>query len=263
MEALHEHIVQVQSAGGQSAVIGCESAAAEPYLRQLPFNDLRYQLALYVGRPIPLYAFLYHEYIVNFMGNQAHSTLILDCAASPENLQLRLAYSFVAGDLLAVTLKDGGEIHWGWGAPWEMQGPDQEAALRLLAHLTAWRQHAARDYLCYGRMERPAAVETEAADQVLLVRTDGPALSWAPVLASRWTSPHGQQAQVLVNYRDRPVDCTLLIRGMDEQSVTVVADPLGRVHTTVNVHAGRLPLVLGPLAALLIELGPDAPSGRQ
>ncbi len=260
MAAMHEHIAHVQSAGGQTAVIGCEGAAAEPYLRHLPFNDLRYQLALYVGRPIPLYAFLYHEYIVNFMGNQAHSTLILDCAASPENLQLRLAYSFVAGDLLAVTLKDGGEIHWGWGAPWEMEAPNQGAALRLLAHLTAWRQHAARDYLCYGRMERPAAVETEAADQVLLVRTDGSLQTWEPIVTSRWTGPHGHEAQILVNYRDRAVDCVLLVPDMEGRAVAVVADPQGQTKTATGVRAGRVRLRLDPLSALLIEFGPENPS---
>ncbi|MBR5602016.1 MAG: hypothetical protein IKW24_05245, partial [Clostridia bacterium] len=51
-------------------LLGCESAAAEPFMGNLLMSDNRFELNYHIGTPVPLYAYIYHEYLRNFMGNQ-------------------------------------------------------------------------------------------------------------------------------------------------------------------------------------------------
>ena len=83
-------------------LLGCESAAAEPYIEELRLSDNRYELCYTYGRPIPVYDYLYHPYLKNFMGNQVSCPL----AYTTELCELRLSYSFLAGDLLTLVLND-------------------------------------------------------------------------------------------------------------------------------------------------------------
>jgi len=80
---------------GQGMLFGCESAAGEPYIPQLMLSDNRFNLGWIYGKPVPMFAYVYHEYLSNFMGNQV-------CAAGtfepdPESLAYRLAYALTAG----------------------------------------------------------------------------------------------------------------------------------------------------------------------
>ena len=76
---------------GNGMVFGCESAAGEPYTPYLLLSDNRFNLNWIYGKPVPMFSWVYHEYLNNFMGNQV-------CAAGtfepdPESLAYRLAYS--------------------------------------------------------------------------------------------------------------------------------------------------------------------------
>ena len=51
-------------------IFGCESAAAEPFIKNLLFSDNRWTLAELVGDAVPAYAYIYHSRVNNFMGNQ-------------------------------------------------------------------------------------------------------------------------------------------------------------------------------------------------
>ncbi len=105
MSRLHDPLAATLGALPRPPMLGCE-AAAEPYQRRLPFNDLRYHMALVMGRPVPLYAYLYHERIANFMGNG----VVVGAEGQPPDervLRARFAYSFIAGDVPAVVLKGG------------------------------------------------------------------------------------------------------------------------------------------------------------
>jgi len=57
-------------ASGSKMIIGCEGAASEPFIGQLPFNDLRFNVGLFFGKTVPAYSYLFHEYLNNFMGNK-------------------------------------------------------------------------------------------------------------------------------------------------------------------------------------------------
>ena len=134
-------------------LFGCESAAAEPFIGNLLFSDNRYELNHYIGRPVPLYAYLYHEYLHNFMGNQVASPL----ACHTDTLCAQLAYSFTAGDCMTLVMLPGGELlpFWGYNEQWH---PDKEKVLRFIKNLMRFYTEEAKPYLLFGRMEKALPV---------------------------------------------------------------------------------------------------------
>ena len=45
----------------EKVLLGCESAAAETYIPKLLFSDNRYHINYGIGRPVPAYAYVYHD----------------------------------------------------------------------------------------------------------------------------------------------------------------------------------------------------------
>ncbi|WP_027483142.1 DUF6259 domain-containing protein [Deinococcus pimensis] len=200
--------VSALHADGHAMVLGTEGAAAPTYADPLPFNDARWNFAFMPGRPVPLYAFLYHEYTNNFMGNQVGAYDVLDVEACPENLAQRVAYAFTIGDLPAVVLRVGGGVDWSWNARSTSDPPDQGAVKTLIRHLNAWRRGAGRAFLHLGRMLPPFPVE--GVVNVPLRRRDGSVLDVPSLLTSRWRAPNGREAQFVVNYRAEAQRCRVV-----------------------------------------------------
>lgn len=198
MMGLFHSLQRINSSSTHKVGLGCEAAAAEPFIPYLTFNDLRYNIALWAGCPIPLYQYLYHEYINNFMGNQNSSSTTIDIERSPYNLLWRTGYAFVAGEMLTVVLKDRGQIHWDWGTEWNSPGPDQDLIAQLIRNLNSWRTTMGQPYLMYGRMLKPFPVSV-ASSQTIYMRA-GHQLHVPSVLTSRWRGDDGTEAQFLVNY---------------------------------------------------------------
>lgn len=202
-ELIGEVRKELAESGKPNVILGCEAAAAECFIEQLPLNDLRFHMGFAYGRPVPAYAFVYHEYTTNFMGNQVEGLVLLDQIRSPHNLMLRLAYSFCAGDLLTGVLKDKGELHWSWCTKWEVTPPPQEPLVEFMRHLNSWRKGAGKPFLFFGRMEKTIPFDgPEHLPLHLNPEKFKTTLDYSTVLASRWTSQDGRDAQILVNYSD-------------------------------------------------------------
>lgn len=189
---------------GKGMVFGCESAAGEPYIPQLLMSDNRFNLNWIYGRPVPMFAYVYHEYLNNFMGNQV-------CAAGtfendPESLAYRLAYSFAAGDLPTLILTADGRLAQAWGDRQFDELPDEEQTLELVKNLTAIRRGAGKKFLCGGRMIQPHPV-IGAGTRVFGMKTGAKTLAADRVLTSRWLAPDGTVAQLLVNWTKEDVRC--------------------------------------------------------
>lgn len=129
-------------------VFGCETATSEPFLSLLRFSDNRYELNYYVGTPIPMYAYVYHEYINNFMGNQVGMPL----SREEYSYLYRAAYSFLAGDMLTIVMTDAGNIAFAWNDDGRKYYTDKKVAHTFLRNLNAWRQKGAKNHLHMGKM---------------------------------------------------------------------------------------------------------------
>ncbi len=203
MRSLLGHVHDQLAEDGHGEVIfGCEAAAAESYLDQLPVNDLRYHMGWWFGRPVPALSFVFHDLCANFMGNQVEAMVLIDREKSPDNLFLRLAYSFAAGDMLTVLLADNGDIHWSWCTKWDIPVPEQNPVREFIRHLNAWRRGPGKDFLVFGRMEKTP--EIRGAEVIPLKLTDGRSLDYPAVLSSCWLTPDGRNKVLfLVNYSAR------------------------------------------------------------
>lgn len=184
-------------------LLGCESAAGEAFIGNLLFSDNRYELNYMIGRPVPLYAYLYHEYLRNFMGNQ------VSCPFHPdlETLRYRLAYSFSIGDCMTLVVTPEGELAPNWGRPHFTVPQDKEKALRLISNLTKFYKVQGKRYLYNGRM---TVLEDFECETVTYGRRNSERSVILPsVLASAWCDDGERIAYILVNPEDREAQCTL------------------------------------------------------
>jgi len=236
---------------GRRVLIGCEGAAAEPFLPYLKLNDLRCHLHYWTGRPVPAYAYVYHEYINNFMGNQNTACVIIDIDKSPLNLHQRIAYSFTAGDMILLTLRDKGEVHWDWGTSWDVKKPDQQSINTLVRNLNAWRRGFGKAFLCYGRMEKPCKL-TGTYDIPMTLKIDHK-IHLPSLFTSRWISPDGRDCQIVVNYTEKQQSCDILCGDLAKQIVRVYQRPSSKAYKTVPVKQAKAALNVPALSAVMVE----------
>lgn len=237
MERIFKKVRKDLKEAGSDMLIGCEGAASEPFIGYLPFNDLRYNIGFFFGRPVPAYSYLFHEYLNNFMGNQntIHDALVL--AENPDCVLFRIAYSFAAGDLITVALGDGGRIHWGWDVPWEVEAPEQEPVFELIKNLNIWRRER-KEYMHFGKMIRPKEVKTEG--EFVLKLKGGAKTKYSSLLTSRWKSQQGKEGQIIVNFLAKEQVCSA-------ECEKVFISP----ETEAEKYEGRI--IIPPLSAVLVE----------
>ena len=194
-------------------LIGCEAAACEPLLDDMRFNDLRYNLDLMYGIPVPAYAYVFGEYVANYMGNHTTATRLLDTRLYPDNIFYRTAYSFAQGDILTFMLKNYGKVNWEWNDPWEDdKEPDQEEYLSFAKTLNDFRNGILFEPLRFGKMVKPRQVScgkyTEKIDRKALVRI------LDEIVTTRFVTDDGRDIQIFVNFNRRCV--TFGLRGKIE-----------------------------------------------
>jgi len=173
-------------------LLGCESAAAEPFMPNLLFSDNRFELNYDIGQAIPLYAYLYHEYVRNFMGNQ------VSCPFSHHELTLpfRLAYSFTAGDAMTLVLTPNGELMTNWGDHDFTDLPDYQTVISFVGTLQKFYKEKAGKWLFDGKMIKTPAYETE---KVIFHHRNGREIPVDAVLSTAWDKD-GDKVQIFVNH---------------------------------------------------------------
>ena len=135
------------------ALLGCESAASDAFLPQLSFSDNRFELAHFIGKAVPLYSYLYHEFAHNFMGNQVSGLLFAD------SFLYRVAYSFTAGDMPTLVLCPKGFLLSKWGQRTFDEVPVEEDVLTFIKNLRQFYVDN-KEIMCFGSMVKPCAYET-------------------------------------------------------------------------------------------------------
>ena len=182
------------------------------------------------------------------MGNQNGVSQMIDIEKLPYNFLQRLAYSFCAGDMLTVIIRDDGEMIWDWGGSWTVSGPDREQTVRLINNLNGWRQGIGKDYLIYGRMLKPLPVEG-MHDVPMITRTTGLIIPFESLFTSNWLLDDGRKSQFLVNYL--PVKQSVSIDFSDYRDIRIHTAPDHAVGNTANV--GKIEIEIEPLSAVMVS----------
>lgn len=201
-------------------LFGCESAAAEPFIGNLAMSDNRFELNYLYGAPVPLYAYLYHEYVRNFMGNQ----VCCPFDSAQDTLHYRLGYSFSIGDLMTLVLCPNGKLMTHWGTRDFEHCPDMETTLAFIKNLMSFYRGDARKYLYAGKMKNCSDIECE---EIAIPLERGKGFAKLPrLLSSCWEAEDGKTAYIVVNpdtapahfyidkieYEVEPLNARLVIR---------------------------------------------------
>lgn len=222
-------------------LFGCESAAAESYIPYLKFSDNRFNLNYLLGRQIPLYAYIFHKYVNNFMGNQVFTQGIIKHEKSPFNILERVAYAFTAGDFITLVLNENGEIMWNWGANPKDGTPPQQPVKTLVRNLNYWRKNYGK-YLHTGDMCKNFEVlcDENIIERNFVEKTERPKIH-----TSAWRAQDGRFGQFLVNYNEEETPCTVCL---SDKSFALT--PQNGEKLAVS---GRIDVKIPPLSAVLIE----------
>ena len=223
-------------------LFGCESAAAEPFIPQLMLSDNRFELNYHMGTPVPLYSYIYHQYVNNFMGNQVGLNFI----STPDNLFYRLGYSFAAGDLLTLVITDTGEIMQYWGSREFSILPDKEKTLEFIKNLNLWRVGAGKKYLHTGKMVKPFKVLCDGNKSFELENRNP--LVVQRLLTSRFEASDKSTGQVIINYDEQDVSFSADIP--EGLSVMVYQSPDGQ---DKYIYTGENIIIKGRTAVLLVS----------
>ena len=249
-EAMHNIFKEFQpifEKSGYKPIVGCEAAASEVNLPYLFFNDARATINLFVGTPVPAYAFVNHEYVNNFMGNQNAVSASIDIKKSPMNFLQRLAYSFCAGDMLTVILRGNGDMIWDWGTKWETETPDQKHIIQLVRNLNVWRTGAGKDFLVTGRMLKPLAFQ--GATNLPMITVPGQRnINFPSVFTSNWQFGNERKAQFFVNYLPNEQEITLNVSALKDIRIFRSASDVNGE----NASEKEIKIKISPLSAIMV-----------
>ena len=247
MQSIFKEFQTIQQKAGYKTLVGCEAAASEANLKYLLFNDARPTTNFSVGTPVPAYAFVNHEYVNNFMGNQNGVSKQVDIKKSPMNIPQRLAYSFCAGDMLTVVIRGNGDMIWGWGTKWEDETPDQGSIIQLVRNLNGWRTGPGKDFLVTGRMLKPLRFEGSVNNPMISI-PGGHNINFPSVFTSNWQFGKERKAQFFVNYLLQEQEIKLDARGLNDVKLFKNAsDTLGEI-----ADKKELKVKISPLSAIMV-----------
>jgi hypothetical protein len=193
---------------------------------------------------IPLYHYLYHEFIL-IQGGFGYGP-------EPYHLPIRNAYNLVVGEIPGAVMKGDGRLlnkDTGNWAPWEPQVGDNEDALQILTAATALRRGKGKDFLVYGRMLRPADVQNVS---IIRWQQGGHEHQIPAVFHAAWQAPDGRVGIVLANWTTETQEvCIVDERLGDKVLVSVSADSLeSRMLSSTN---GSFVITLPKLSFILLE----------
>ena len=230
-------------------LLGCESAAAEPFIKNLLFSDNRWELNDALGQAVPAYSYIYHERINNFMGNQVCCPYLF----CDDSYRYRATYSFLAGDMLTVVMDENGNIADHWGIKNFEQKTHQDSGFALLKTFNAWRV-AAKEYLSYGAMKKPKDYACDTYIELPL----GQGFPWCPryytidrkvkgVLSNAF-SYAGKQVNFFVNYTRNPIEIRFPVSDTEKCYITA-EDYKAKIAFTRNNET----LTIAPLSVIMVE----------
>ena len=224
----------------EQAAFSCENAC-EIWIQETDSFMTRPYLSGDKMRAIPMFVYVYHPYAISYGGDMAMWLMHVDAAC------IKHAYCCAYGLQNLVSV---GEPDYDI----EVEGAEHPVLPLLKSIFTAQRTYA-RDYLVFGRMRRPAAIEVPAIPielwwpptyrEIRMIFKDIPA-----VVHSTWQAEDGRIGTVLVNWTgdERAAGLTLAQPGKPAFEVT----EQGRRGLTADAE-GVVRLNVPPRSVMLVE----------
>lgn len=188
---------------------------------------------------VPIYQYLYHECTLT------HG--MMSFGPEPYSVPARTAWECVWGEIVGAVLTGDGTllnretVNW---AEWEPKVGSDEDALEMMRTATALRRGAGRDFLVYGRMQRPAPVDCEICEW----DWNGKHHTVPAVAHCAWQSPDGRHGIALANWTTEP----RTIRITDPR-----LGPAPTLHVCARTNETSQPegstLTLPPLSCAILE----------
>jgi hypothetical protein len=253
MQALLESFRQIiadeseKSQGKRTFVLSVESPPNEFFMPNFQVCDQRIAPPGHVGFGrafFPLYSFLYHEFVVIQGG--------FGSAPEPYHMPIRNAYNLVVGEIPGGVLTGDGRLlnrdTFNW-APWEPPVGNNDDSLAMLRCTIALRRGKARDFLVFGRMQRPAEV---AGIKVIHWESEGQVHTIPAVFHAAWQSPQGHLGIILANWTNETQAVSLSDARLGKQIVESISAQDVKTRPR-QVNMGKVTVSLPPLGCALVE----------
>ena len=253
MQSLLESLRQImteemeKSQGKRRFVLSVESPPNEFFMPNFQVCDQRVVPPGNTGFGhafFPLYSFIYHEFLIIQGG--------FGSAPEPYHMPIRNAYNLVVGEIPGGVLTGDGLLlnrdTFNW-APWEPPVGNNDDSLAMLHSTAALRRGKAKDYLVFGRMQRPAEV---AGIKIIRWESDGHVHKIPAVFHSAWRSPQGRFGIVLANWTNETQAVSLSDARLAKQILESISTQDVKTRPR-QASLGKVPVSLPPLSCALVE----------
>jgi hypothetical protein len=235
-----------QSKGERKLAFSVEQPPNEYFMSGFQVCDVRVIPPGHKGwqqRFLPLYHYLYHEFLLIQGG--------FGSSPEPYHMPIRSAYNLVVGEIPGGVLTGDGLLlnkdTFNW-APWQPPVGNNDDSLEALRTATALRRGKAKDFLVFGRMQRPSDVKG-----IKTIRWEYEAtVNRIPaVFHSAWHDPQGKFGIVLANWTTE----TQTVRVADSRLGSRFAESISSKEVTSRVRTTdkETSVILPPLSCALLE----------
>jgi hypothetical protein len=244
MDALLDAMWKILGEAGRPIAYSVEAPTNEYHIPRFHICDVRHHPQ---HATIPLYQYLFHEYTLT------QGTFSM--APNPHWMEIKTVYSLTLGDIPSGLLGPEGRIMTVEGTPWALwddQDGDEEAIYALLKGALALRRGAAKPWLVFGRMQKPADV-TGAANRQWT--REGRATDITTVFHAKWTDADGRPAIVLGNWTREEQHLKITDAALPAQVNVTVISPSGQETREVETASGAVEISLPGLSYALLTGG--------
>jgi hypothetical protein len=238
-----------KSGGNRKFAFSVETPPNEFFMHNFQVGDMRAAPpghGTYGNLFFPLYSFLYHEFVLLQGG--------FGLAPTPFHMQICSASNLVMGEITGAILTGDGKLlnrgetnHW-W-MPWSPAVGNNDDSLAMLRCTTALRRGKAREYLVFGRMQRPAEA---AGIKIVHWESDGLVRKIPAVFHSAWQSPQGRFGIVLANWTHETQTVSISDARLGKQITESISTQDVKTRAR-QATPGKMAVSLPPLSCALVE----------
>ncbi len=205
---------------------------------------------------LPLYHYLYHECIILQGG--------MGMGPEPHHLATRNACNAVLGELPGAVMTDDGTLlnrDTGNWAPWHPAVGSNRESLAVLRNVLALRRGPGRDFLVFGRMQRPSRVK---GIKTRIWESNSRVNRIPAIFHAAWQAPDGRFGIVLANWTSSPQRISLSDPRLGKSSlIHLIGGPPPSPHRTRQTPRRPITLTIPAWGCGLVESAPTLARQRK